>query len=147
MPAFHVSAGREQKEAVMPGEVAISEKSKDSGEETKPPAEEIRSEVNAANMAPVPDVLGRFLEEQKNDYCAWQIILFFSDHPFVRFNRLAVIHALNQENGRRHIQMALDELTAQGVLKVSTEGTFPLYALADGVRGLIQKLTRTAQKG
>jgi hypothetical protein len=125
----------------MPGEIIISQ------ELNSRSGVEVRGEVLAAADAPVSDVLSRYLEEQKNDYCAWQILLFFSEHPYVRFNRLAVIHALNHENGRRHIQLALDELTGQGVLKVSTEGNLPLYSLADGVRGLIHRLTRTTRKG
>ena len=92
-----------------------------------------------------PDILPRFLEEQKNDYFAWQLILFFSEHPYVRFNRLAVVHALNPENGRRYVQKALDELIQQGVIKTSTEGNMPLYSLAENMRRLILKLTRPAQ--
>ena len=94
----------------------------------------------------VPDVLSRFSEEQRNDYYAWQLILFFSEHPYVRFNRLAIIHALNQDNGRRYIQIALDELIEQGIIKVSTEANLPLYSLAEDMRRLVLKLTRPAQK-
>lgn len=94
----------------------------------------------------VPDVLSRFIEEQRNDYYAWQLILFFSEHPYVRFNRLAIIHALNQDNGRRYIQIALDELIEQGIIKVSTEANLPLYSLAEDMRRLVLKLTRPAQK-
>ena len=130
----------------MSGEVVISDKVDQSGKESNSRVEGISSE-NTADLAPVADVMSRFLEEWKNDYCAWQIILFFSEHPYARFNRLAVIHAINQENGRRYIRMALDELTAQGVLKLSTEGSMTLYALTDGVRELVRKLTRPAQKG
>ena len=93
-----------------------------------------------------PDVLSRFIEEQRNDYYAWQLILFFSEHPYVRFNRLAIIHALNQDNGRRYIQIALDELIEQGIIKVSTEANLPLYSLAEDMRRLVLKLTRPAQK-
>jgi hypothetical protein len=92
-----------------------------------------------------PDLLTRFLEERKNDYFAWQLILFFAEHPYVRFNRLAVVHALNPENGRRYVLKALDELIEMGVIKTSTEGNMSLYSLAENTRRLILKLTKPAQ--
>ena len=92
------------------------------------------------------DVLSRFIEEQRNDYYAWQLIVFFAEHPYVHFNRLAIIHALNQDNGRRYIQIALDELIEQGIIKVSTDANLSLYSLAEDMRRLVLKLTRHPQK-
>lgn len=109
--------------------------------------EDQKNDTTPAGDVAGSDVLCRFIEEQKNDYCAWQLILFFAEHPYVRFNRLAVMHALNQENGRRYIQKALDELIEQGIIKVTTEGNLPLYSLAEDMRRLVLKLTRPAQKG
>ena len=123
----------------MTSEVTISDKLRQF-------VEEQRNEATATSDVASSDVLCRFIEEQKNDYCAWQLILFFAEHPYVRFNRLAVLHALNQENGRRYIQKALDELIEQGIIKVTTEGNLPLYSLAEDMRRLVLKLTRPAQK-
>ena len=108
--------------------------------------EERKSEVTPASEVASSDVLNHFLDEQRNDYYAWQLILFFAEHPYVRFNRLAVIHALNQDNGRRFIQMALDELIEQGIIKESVEGNLPLYSLAEDMRRLVLKLTRPTEK-
>src|SRR3990172_9293706 len=108
-------------------------------------AEQI-SEADAATEVPVSEVLSRFIEEQRNDYYAWQLIVFFAEHPYVRFNRLAIIHALNQDNGRRYIQIALDELIEQGIIKVSTDANMSIYSLAEDMRRLVLKLTRPAQK-
>ena len=63
----------------------------------------------------------------------------------MRFNRLAVVHALNQDNGRRYIQKALDELIDQGIIKASAEGNLPLYSLAENMRRLVLKLTKPAK--
>lgn len=90
------------------------------------------------------DVLSRYIEERRHDYCAWQLIQFFATHPYVRFNRLAVIHALNQDSGRRYIQEALDELISQGIIKATPEGSSVLYSLAEDMRRLVLKLTRPA---
>ena len=106
----------------------------------------VQNEVTTETEVPVSEVLNRFLEEQRNDYCAWQLILFFAEHPYIRFNRLAVIHALNHENGRRYVQKALDELIEQGIIKVTAEAHLPLYSLAEDMRRIVIKLTRPAQK-
>lgn len=104
------------------------------------------NDVTVEDKAPVSEVLNHFLEEQRHDYCAWQLILFFAEHPYIKFNRLAIIHALNQENGRQYIQKALDELIEHGIIKVTTESHLPLYSLAEDMRRLVVKLTRPAQK-
>ena len=108
--------------------------------------EEQKSEATPATEVTSSDVLNHFLDEQRNDYYAWQLILFFAEHPYVRFNRLAVVHALNQDNGRRFIQMALDELIEQGIIRESIEGNLPLYSLAEDMRRLVLKLTRPTEK-
>src|SRR3989338_5464728 len=106
----------------------------------------VQNEVTTETEVPVSEVLNRLLEEQRNDYCAWQLILFFAEHPYIRFNRLAVIHALNHENGRRYVQKALDELIEQGIIKMTTHSHLPLYSLAEDMRRIVIKLTRPAQK-
>ena len=121
----------------MTSEVTISDKSNH-------PIES-KNEASITGESASSDVLSRFIEEQRNDYYAWHLILFFSEHPYVRFNRLAVVHALNQDNGRRYIQKALDELIAQGIIKASTEGNLPLYSLAENMRRLVLKLTKPAK--
>ena len=108
--------------------------------------EEHQDDEPAGDDGSGSDVLSRFIREQHNDYYAWQLIIFFAEHPFVRFNRLAVIHALNQDNGRRFIQAALDGLIRQGIIKTTTEGDLPLFTLAEDMRRLVLKLTRPAQK-
>ncbi|MBI2849573.1 MAG: hypothetical protein HYX80_00840 [Chloroflexi bacterium] len=102
-------------------------------------------ETPRENEVSSSELLSRIIEEQRHDYYAWHLILFFAEHPYVRFNRLAVIHALNQDNGRRFIQKALDELIEQGIIKASTEGNLPLFSLAEDMRRLVLKLTRPTQ--
>ena len=117
----------------MTGRVSISDKLNNFVEEQK---------SEATSEASTPDVLSRFIEEQRNDYYAWQLIIFFSEHPYVRFNRLAIIHALTQDNGRRYIQKALDDLIEQGIIKASADSSLPLYSLAEDMRRLVLKLTK-----
>jgi DNA-binding transcriptional ArsR family regulator len=115
-------------------------------------SDQLKGSVKEQNNAPSvtggvggADVLSRYIEERKHDYCAWQLIQFFAEHPYVRFNRLAVIHALNLDSGRRYIQKALDELIEQGIIKASPEGSSVLYSLAEDMRRLVLKLTRPAR--
>ena len=92
------------------------------------------------------DVLSRYLKERRNDYYAWQIIVFFAEHPYIKFNRLAVIGALNHNHDGRYIQMALDGLIEQKIIKESADRNLPLYSLAEDMRRLVLKLTRPARK-
>ena len=108
--------------------------------------EDRKSEATRASEDANSDVLSRFMAERRDDYYAWQLIVFFSEHPYVRFNRLAIIHALNQDGGRRYIQLALDELIDQGIIKIVTDGNLALYSLAENMRRLILKLTKPTQK-
>ncbi|MEK7354680.1 MAG: hypothetical protein AABZ77_09270, partial [Chloroflexota bacterium] len=62
----------------MSGSVTISDKLTQFIEDQK-------SEATRANDIASSDVLSRFIVEQRNDYYAWQLILFFSEHPYVRF--------------------------------------------------------------
>jgi len=100
------------------------------------------NDAAAAVEARGPDVLSRYIEERRTDYYAWQLIQFFAQHPFMRFNRLAVIHALSQDSRRRFILEALEELIGQGIVKANNEGSSVLYSLAEDMRRLVLKLTR-----
>ena len=123
----------------MTTEVSISDTANTSvGQEKKAPQE---------NEASSSELVTRIIEEQRHDYYAWHLILFFAEHPYVRFNRLAVVHAINMDNGRRFIQKALDELIEQGIIKASTEDSLTLYSLDEDMRRLVLKLTRPAQNG
>ena len=108
--------------------------------------QEQRNETTRTKDVAKSDVLSRFIAEQRNDYNAWQLILFFAEHPSVRFNRLAIIHALNHDDGSRYVQMALDDLIQTGIIKVATDGNLPLYSLAEDMRRIVLKLTRPPQK-
>ena len=123
----------------MTGGITISDKLTKFIEDRKNVETRVNEDVSS-------DVLSRFMEERRNDYYAWQLIVFFSEHPYVRFNRLAIIHALNQDGGRRYIQLALDELIDQGIIKIVTDGNLALYSLAENMRRLILKLTKPTQK-
>ena len=90
------------------------------------------------------DVLSRYIEESRNDYYAWQLIQFFAQHPYMRFNRLAVVHALSQDNRRSFIMEALEGLIEEGIVKVTHEGCSVVYSLSDNMRLLVLKLTRSS---
>jgi hypothetical protein len=82
------------------------------------------------------------IKENKSDYYTMQVILFFSDHPFARFNELAIIHALNQENGRRYIQEALKDLVDAEMIKSGMDGGIAVFSLVENMRGRVMELAR-----
>jgi hypothetical protein len=84
----------------------------------------------------------KLIIENKNDYYTMQVILFFSDHPFARFNELAIIHALNQENSKRYIQEALKDLVEAEIIKSGMDGGIAVFSLVENMRGLVMELAR-----
>ncbi len=84
--------------------------------------------------------LSHFIKENSDDYYTLQLMLFFADHPYTRFNELAIIHALNPECGRRGIQKALRELVAKGIIKTCVDSNMHLYSLLENARSLILEL-------
>ena len=88
------------------------------------------------------DNICTLVKENKSDYYTLQVILFFSDHPFARFNELAIIHALNQENGRRYIQEALKDLVEAEMIKSGMDSGVTVYSLVETMRGLVMELAR-----
>ena len=79
-----------------------------------------------------PSVSGElfhFIRENANDHYALQVILFFADHPYARFNEPAIIHASNLNGGRIFLQKALKNLVAKGTVKACVYNNGALYSL------------------
>ncbi len=86
--------------------------------------------------------LFHFVKEQLDDNYALQCMLFFADHPYVQFNELAIIHALNQDGRRRYIQKALRALVDNGMIKTSIDSNVLLYSLPETMLSLGLELAK-----
>ena len=94
------------------------------------------------NEINVSEEVCSFVKEYKNDYCALKIILFFADHPYARFSELAIIHALNHDNGRVYIQRTLSNFVERGIIKTQIGSSVLLYSLPENVRRLVLELAK-----
>lgn len=88
--------------------------------------------------------LSHFIKEYANDYYALQLILFFAVHHYARFSELAIIHALNQNGGRRSLHKALRNLVDRGIIRTCIENKVLLYSLPDNtsMRSLLLELAQ-----
>jgi hypothetical protein len=73
------------------------------------------------------DRLCDFIKDFGDDLCSLELVLFFGRHPHARFNRTAVIHALN--SGRFDCGGALKRLIDRKLVVTCLENGMALYAL------------------
>jgi hypothetical protein len=88
----------------------------------------------------ISDEIYNLIKDNASDYYTMQIIVFFGNHPFARFNELAVIHALNQENGRHLIQKSLRDLVNAGIIKAEIEGRAAVFSVVENMREIVTGL-------
>lgn len=75
------------------------------------------------------DTLNQFISKYMEEPPYPELLRFFGIHPCARFNRLAIIHALDFAGGKSEVERALVNLTDQGVVKVCIDHDTPLYSL------------------
>lgn len=63
-----------------------------------------------------------------NRYCLG-LLRFFVVHPNGRFNKLAIIHALDEDGTRPEIERDLADLVGDGVVKMTVENGACYYSL------------------
>ena len=73
------------------------------------------------------DRLCDFIKDFGDDLCSLELLLFFGRHPHARFNRTAVIHALN--SGRFDCGGALKRLIDRKLVVTCLENGMALYSL------------------
>lgn len=95
-----------------------------------------------ANKIAISEGLYHFIKEHASDHHTLQVILFFADHPHAQFNELAIIHALNQDGGRRSLQKALKVLVDKGMIKALIVNNATVYSLPENMRSLASELAR-----
>jgi len=97
------------------------------------------------NEITISDGLYHLIKEQTNHHYALQLILFFADHPYARFNKLAIIYALDQDGGKRCIKKALSDLVDKGIIiEKCINSHVPVYSLAENMRSLVLELKKLA---
>ena len=69
------------------------------------------------------------------------LIRFFAIHPNGRFSKLAIIHAIDEDDSQREIENAMADLVLAGVLTTCTMNGVCYYRLTadEPVRGIVVK--------
>lgn len=87
--------------------------------------------------------LHQFISEYADDQrCLLELLRFWGRHPSARFNRLAIVHALDCQQSR--VNKALCYLLDHGVIEGRTENNVTLYSLAaiEPLRSLVLSLAK-----
>ncbi len=92
------------------------------------------------------DRLCDFIKNFGDDLCSLELLLFFGRHPNVRFNRTAVLHALN--TGRIDCGIALKRLVERRLVVTCAENGVSLYSLTkeEPTRSLVSELMKVDQR-
>ena len=95
-----------------------------------------------ARQVIISEELRQFIKEYADDYYSLFLLLFFASHPYARFNKLAITHALVQENSRHYVHQALGRLVDKGVISMRMDNNVSLYLLCDNasMRSLVLQL-------
>ena len=86
----------------------------------------------------------QIIKKYADDHYCLELLRFFGTYPSTRFNELAVIHALNDNNEKSRIQSALGRLVIDGTVGACIENGTHLYQLSndESVRDLLVYLTK-----
>ena len=71
----------------------------------------------------------QLIKEYGNDYDCMELLQFFGKYPYTRFNRLAVIHALNNNGNSHRVENALKRLVDNKLVDACSEQGTSLYSL------------------
>ena len=88
--------------------------------------------------------LNQFIEQYADSPHCLELFRFFGEYPHARFSKLAVVHALNSEQGESSIRKALKQLVDRGVIRMSVNNNISLYSMAEdeSLRSLASKLAK-----
>ncbi|MDH5364594.1 MAG: hypothetical protein OEW82_05450 [Dehalococcoidia bacterium] len=84
-----------------------------------------------ATRIAIEEKLSQLLGEYANDPYCREVLVFLRRHPYTRFSRLAIVHALNGH--RLCVEQALTHLTDSGVIRRHLENNVPFYSLKEQV--------------
>jgi len=76
----------------------------------------------------VKEKLHELVKEYADDQYCQEVLRFLGRHPYTRFSRLAIVHALN--GYRWCTERALNHLTHAGVVRKYVENGVTLYSLS-----------------
>ena len=61
--------------------------------------------------------MGQLMKKLVSNRCCLGLLRFFAAHPNGRFSKLAVIHALDEDDNRPSIENAIEQMIEEGIIK------------------------------
>ena len=86
--------------------------------------------------------LNQFIIEMASDGYCLRLLRFFGLHPSSRFNKLAIIHAVDENGSKLNVEKALSQLIDERVVKINIENDISLYLLTrdEPIRHMVLEL-------
>ncbi len=78
-----------------------------------------------------PSFMGQLMKKLVGNRCCLGLVRFFAAYPDGSFNKLAVIHALDEDETRPRIENAIRQMMEEGIIRISEENGITYYALTE----------------
>jgi hypothetical protein len=75
--------------------------------------------------------MGQLMKRLVGNHCCLGLLRFFAAHPNGRFSKLAVIHALDDDDNRPRIENAIEQMIDEGIIKASDEKDITYFMLTN----------------
>jgi len=73
--------------------------------------------------------LGQLVKKLINNRCCLMLLRFFVAHPNGRFSKLAIVHAIDDNNSKPEVEKALRQMVDEGILMINIENDVSFYLL------------------
>ena len=73
--------------------------------------------------------LGPLVKKLINNRCCLMLLRFFVAHPNGRFSKLAIVHAIDDNNSKTEVEKALRQMVDEGILMINIENDVSFYLL------------------
>ena len=64
-----------------------------------------------------------------NNRCCLALVRFFVSHPNGRFSKLAIVHAIDDNDSKLEVEKALAKMVDEGILMINIENDISFYLL------------------
>jgi hypothetical protein len=73
--------------------------------------------------------LGKLVKKLISDRCCLMLLRFFVVHPNGRFSKLAIVHAIDDNNSKTEVEKGLRQMVDEGILMTNIENDVSFYLL------------------
>jgi hypothetical protein len=73
--------------------------------------------------------INQLMKKLISNHCSLELLRFFVEHPNGRFSKLAILHAIDEDDSRLEVERALSQLAEEGILKTFIDNNISFYIL------------------